>query len=373
VDTSAGSDFRHYIFAGVERVAVYSRTTAGINTLRYVLEDHERSPSAIVGSTGTLVVNENFAAYGSRRNPNTWSGSPSAGDLTTIAGITRQGYTGHTMLGNMGLIHMNGRVQDAVTGIFLSADPFIGDAGNTQSYNRYSYVNNNPLSFTDPSGFDPDALEEVVVTARTWSDFAGGGSGAWGGLVLRSPQLQFAMLPIVTVTAQRAPQSTLCTPPALDTAADRAYDSTDPLTHIYTAETSIRGLSPALTQRLADLWRNGPNAAPGIAPNTPDFTPTLLTNLPSTPDTNWIYIRPISGGWVNVTLPGHYFYAGTVTNAVTRANGVTTLLTTGTGNTLRWLQNDTLGATFFKLSQLEAIAALLGAPRVRIGTPGTCN
>lgn len=249
----------------------------------------------------------------------------------------------------------------------------VGDAGKTQSYNRYSYVNNNPLSFTDPSGFDPDALEEVVVTERTWSDFAGGGSGAWGGLVLRSPQLQFAMPPIVTVTAQRAPQSTLCTPPALDTAADRAYDSTDPLTHIYTAETSIRGLSPALTQRLADLWRNGPNAAPGIAPNTPYFTPTLLTNLPSTPDTNWIYIRPISGGWVNVTLPGHYFYAGTVTNAVTTANGVTTLLTTGTGNTLRWLQNDTLGATFFKLPQLEAVAALLGAPRVRIGTPGTCN
>jgi hypothetical protein len=53
----------------------------------------------------------------------------------------------------MGLNHMNGRVEDAVTGRFLSADPFIPDPTNPQSYNRYSYVNNNPLTFSDPSGF----------------------------------------------------------------------------------------------------------------------------------------------------------------------------------------------------------------------------
>ncbi len=35
---------------------------------------------------------------------------------TVINGISRRGYTGHSMLGSMGLIHMNGRVQDALTG-----------------------------------------------------------------------------------------------------------------------------------------------------------------------------------------------------------------------------------------------------------------
>ena len=49
---------------------------------------------------------------------------------------------------------MNGRVQDAITGRFLSADPVIPDLLDTQSYNRYSYVNNRPLSYVDPSGFD---------------------------------------------------------------------------------------------------------------------------------------------------------------------------------------------------------------------------
>jgi hypothetical protein len=48
---------------------------------------------------------------------------------------------------------MNGRVYDPVLGRFISADPQVQFASNLQSYNRYSYVHNNPLSFTDPSGY----------------------------------------------------------------------------------------------------------------------------------------------------------------------------------------------------------------------------
>ncbi len=63
-------------------------------------------------------------------------------------------YTYQTALGSMGLNHMNGRVQDALSGTFLSPDPFVPDATNTQDFNRYAYVRNNPLTLTDPSGFD---------------------------------------------------------------------------------------------------------------------------------------------------------------------------------------------------------------------------
>jgi hypothetical protein len=45
----------------------------------------------------------------------------------------------------MGLNDMKGRVEDAVTGRFLSPDPFVTDASNTQDFNRYSYVRSNPL------------------------------------------------------------------------------------------------------------------------------------------------------------------------------------------------------------------------------------
>jgi hypothetical protein len=47
---------------------------------------------------------------------------------------------------------MNGRVYDPQIGRFLSADPYIQAPYNTQSYNRYSYVVNNPLKYTDPTG-----------------------------------------------------------------------------------------------------------------------------------------------------------------------------------------------------------------------------
>lgn len=49
---------------------------------------------------------------------------------------------------------MGGRIYDASIGRFMQADPFIQAPNNTQNYNRYSYVLNNPMSYTDPSGFN---------------------------------------------------------------------------------------------------------------------------------------------------------------------------------------------------------------------------
>jgi hypothetical protein len=37
----------------------------------------------------------------------------------------------------------------------MNADPFIADATSAQDFNRYCYVRNNPLKYTDPSGYCP--------------------------------------------------------------------------------------------------------------------------------------------------------------------------------------------------------------------------
>jgi RHS repeat-associated protein len=163
VTTSTGSDFRHYIRAGGSTIIV-SRQSTGTNSMYYVTSDHLGSSSAITNSTGGIVVNSSFDAFGKRRGSN-WSGSPSAGDWSAIAGTTRRGFTDHTMLDNLNLTHMNGRVYDQVLGRFISADPFVPHPLKTQSYNRYSYVRNSPLSHIDPSGFED--IGEIVVTGKT--------------------------------------------------------------------------------------------------------------------------------------------------------------------------------------------------------------
>jgi len=65
----------------------------------------------------------------------------------------RLGFTGHEHDDQVGLVNMKGRLYDAELGRFISADPHVQNATDTQSYNRYTYVKNNPLSYTDPSGY----------------------------------------------------------------------------------------------------------------------------------------------------------------------------------------------------------------------------
>nr|AKN36060.1 Rhs family protein [Vibrio splendidus] len=48
---------------------------------------------------------------------------------------------------------MNGRIYDAELGRFLSADPFVQSPFKINSFNRYSYVMNNPLRYEDPTGY----------------------------------------------------------------------------------------------------------------------------------------------------------------------------------------------------------------------------
>lgn len=54
---------------------------------------------------------------------------------------------------------MNGRGYDPRLGRFLSVDPFIQSPTNTQSINPYTYIFNNPLSGTDPTGYKSQSID----------------------------------------------------------------------------------------------------------------------------------------------------------------------------------------------------------------------
>lgn len=72
---------------------------------------------------------------------------------TESRSYTSRGYTGHEHLVGSGLIHMNGRLYDPEIGRFMSPDPIVQSPYFSQSYNRYSYVWNNPYRYNDPSGY----------------------------------------------------------------------------------------------------------------------------------------------------------------------------------------------------------------------------
>jgi hypothetical protein len=67
---------------------------------------------------------------------------------------------------------MNGRIYDPTIGRFMSADPFIQAPYELQSHNRYAYVMNNPLLYTDPSGFNwfkKLVIAVVVIVATVYT------------------------------------------------------------------------------------------------------------------------------------------------------------------------------------------------------------
>ncbi len=148
VKTSVTTE-RHYIIAGGKRVAIFTDRTNGISDTRYLHTDHLGSTDAITDENGQVVERFSFDAFGRARKTD-WTHDP-VGNL--LSNVTTRGFTGHEHLDGVGLIHMNGRVYDPTLGRFLSADPNIQAAANPQNLNRYSYVLNNPLSYTDPSGF----------------------------------------------------------------------------------------------------------------------------------------------------------------------------------------------------------------------------
>jgi RHS repeat-associated protein len=141
--------------------AVYTVRTTAANVIQtldksYLFNDHLGSLDVVTNAQGKITHSASFDAWGARRSGENWNSAFAANSLSLTGftqPLTQRGFTGHEMLDDYGLIHMNGRIYDAKLARFLQADPFIQAATDTQSFNRYSYVMNNPLNTTDPSGF----------------------------------------------------------------------------------------------------------------------------------------------------------------------------------------------------------------------------
>ncbi|BET68098.1 hypothetical protein ASA1KI_30160 [Opitutales bacterium ASA1] len=172
---SGPTEHRHWITTPAGRIAVHKTFSTGAPKTDYFHHDALGSITVVTNEKGVKVERFRYDAWGNRLDG---SGQPVL--WANNAGITR-GFTDHEHLDDLGLVHMNGRVYDPVLARFLSADPFIDGVSDSPGFNRYTYVHNNPLNATDPSGFlsFKDVLKIVAIVVVAYFT-AGWGIAALG-------------------------------------------------------------------------------------------------------------------------------------------------------------------------------------------------
>ncbi|MGG5209254.1 RHS repeat-associated core domain-containing protein [Chryseobacterium sp. MIQD13] len=123
----------------------------------YLHRDNQGSILAITKADGSVVEKRFFDAWGNLKSLVNESGQvvTDAQQLASGNIFLDRGYTGHEHLWKAGLINMNARLYDPVLRKFLSPDNVVADPFNTQSYDRFSYVLNNPLLYIDIDGNEP--------------------------------------------------------------------------------------------------------------------------------------------------------------------------------------------------------------------------
>jgi len=160
---------------------------AGDNGVFYLLQDQLKSSSTLANQNGTVNSRNYFYPFGGNR------GGAAFSALTTKR-FTGQ-YHEQSLPGGEGLSYYEARWYDAQLGRFTGPDTIVPEPRNLQAFNRYSYANNNPVRYLDPTGHvancfctmqqDPGGgTTASATTVGSWwtpvSDFFYGGLSQWG-------------------------------------------------------------------------------------------------------------------------------------------------------------------------------------------------
>lgn len=137
---------RYFVYVGGKIQVIYESGSDGSAETSYLHYDSLGSVDTVTGATGEVKARFAYKPFGEKLKLD------KNGLLTQAPAKTNRGYTGHETIESTGYINMNARLYDPTIGRFLSADTIIPAVYDTQAYNRYSYVRNNPMKYTDPSG-----------------------------------------------------------------------------------------------------------------------------------------------------------------------------------------------------------------------------
>lgn len=171
----------NYIFADGKTVALFETSEENDDRTLYLHHDHLGSVMAFSNENGQIEEELSYDAWGRRRSPSTWEPLAFSDDDTSDYD---QGFTGHEHIDLFDMVNMDGRMYDPVVGRFLSPDPYIQMPDFTQSLNRYAYCINNPLSLTDPTGYNWFGdFFAVAVGIAVGIETGGLGAGIYGAII----------------------------------------------------------------------------------------------------------------------------------------------------------------------------------------------
>jgi RHS repeat-associated protein len=138
--------------------------------LSWLVPDHNGTAQLALDAASLQVTRRRFDPFGAPRGtaPASWP--------------SERGFVGGTGDVSTGLTHLGAREYDPATGRFISVDPVM-DSSDPQQLQGYSYANNNPITFTDPTGlrFVCGAASDLPCPGGNGGGSPGGGSKGGGG------------------------------------------------------------------------------------------------------------------------------------------------------------------------------------------------
>jgi RHS repeat-associated protein len=155
-DGATGALRKEYVHGASGIIA----TIEPANGAKYITSDHLGSPRAITNSSGGVVSRHDYMPFGEELFAGT-GGRTTAMGYSATDGL-RQKFTGKERDGETGLDYFIARYYSSAQGRFTSTDPLLasGRAASPQSWNRYTYVLNNPVRLVDPNGLDSNDANE---------------------------------------------------------------------------------------------------------------------------------------------------------------------------------------------------------------------
>ena len=131
----------YYLSGGIGQTTYNGQTL----TTEYILTDGLGSTTTTVDSTGTPTNHTYYDPFGTLIAP---GGTP-----TTFTGDVTHTFTGYEHDNATGLLNAGGRIYDPTNKVFLTPDPLIANPHDGLAFNPYSYVRNDPINNTDPTGY----------------------------------------------------------------------------------------------------------------------------------------------------------------------------------------------------------------------------